>query len=57
MMIFANEDGSYRCTISYDSGIYKEESVKKFFEYFNEISYKLSKIQNLDSTYIKNIIG
>lgn len=56
MMLFADRDDKYYCTIEYDSSIYNYESIVKFFNYFNEISNRLSKINNPNDIKLLSII-
>lgn len=56
MMLFAERKDKYYSTIEYDSNIYERESIIKFFDYFNEISYKLSTINNPNNYKLSSIL-
>lgn len=55
MMLFADKEDKYYCTIEYDTSIYNHESIVKFFNYFNEISNKLSTIINPNDIKLSSI--
>lgn len=56
MVVFSNDEDNYYCSVEYDTGLYKQETIINFFNCFNEISDKLSKITNYNEVKISQII-
>lgn len=56
MMVFADMEDKYYCTIEYESRMYKADSIVKFFNLFNEISNKLSYVKDINDIKISDIL-
>ena len=57
MMVIDSDSEFYKCRIEYDTAIYNDESINRFYDYFDEIAEKLSNITDFSAVRALSIIS